>query len=55
MSGIFEGDGRSLEYVKVGGATAEGKILELEGGCGKLGPRVLSQAQDEEVCDLDHV
>ena len=43
-----------MEGVKVGGATAEKHILELEGGCGVFGTYVLSQSEEEELCDLDH-
>ena len=55
ISGSFEGNRWSLEDVKVGGATAEGHILELEGSCGRLGSNVFYRAQEKEVCDMDYV
>ena len=45
--GSLEGGFRSLEGVKVGGATAEGHILELEGGCSGFGTGVILWLQEE--------
>lgn len=55
ICGGFEDCCWGLEGVKIGDATAERHLLELEGGCGGLGTHVFSWAQEEEVCELDHV
>ena len=55
ISGSLESGCWSLEGVKVGVATAEGLILELEMVRGGLGTCVLSRSQKEEVCNMYHI
>ena len=55
IGGSLDSGCRSLEGIKVGGATDEEHVLELERCCGVIGTRVLSRSQEEEVCKLYHI